>query len=175
MDGMFSETKPVENPYAGNSCHTDSLKVGQEFQDFICDQTLKNFGIPLTIYQSKRYQYNIGESRQGFEVKYDARSTGDCTHYENKPTYNVGIEVAEKTKATNYSWAPSGIYRSDNTWMYVVGNYHQAWYFSKKILQKLHQSNRYKTCQTLPTIQTMLLPIEAADEYACIKLNFANL
>jgi hypothetical protein len=174
LDGMFSETKQSSTFYSGNSVHTDTLSVGAQFQDFIMDQSIKKLGLALSIYQSKKYQYTYGESRQGFEIKYDARSTGDCTYYDNTATGNVGIEVAEKTHKQNYEWVPSGIYRNDNTWMYVVGNYHQAWFFSKKILKMLHESNRYRTCNTLPTIQTMLLPLEDADKYCAIKLQFDN-
>jgi hypothetical protein len=43
----------------------------------------------------------IGESLQGYEIKYDARSTGDCTHGYCKATNNVAIEVYEKTNANN--------------------------------------------------------------------------
>lgn len=155
-----------------NSGHDDSLKVGHEYQDFIIEYLCKNMGLSISLFQSKKYQFNIGETVQGIEIKYDARSTGDCTYKECIATGNVGIEVAEKTKSTNENFIKSGIYRNDNSWLYVVGNYHCAWIFSKNILRKLHGTNKYKTLPTLPTIMTMLLPVNIADQYCAKKLIF---
>lgn len=162
----------METKYKGNCVHTDSLQIGQEYQDFIIEYLCKNLGISISIFQSKKYQYNIGETVQGVEIKYDARSTGDCTYKECKATGNVGIEVAEKSRASNDNFVSSGIYRNDNTWMYIVGNYHCAWIFSKSILKILHKSDKYKTIDTLPTMRSMLLPIDEADKYCAKKLIF---
>jgi len=38
---------------------------------------------------------------------------------------------------------PSGIYRSDNTWLWIMGNEDIMYAFSKRNLQRLHQSGRY--------------------------------
>lgn len=158
--------------YEGNCIHSDTLNIGQEYQDYIVEYLSKNMGIAISLFQSKKYQYKIGETVQGVEIKYDARSTGDCTYNECKPSGNVGIEVAEKTKASNNNFIDSGIYRNDNTWLYIVGNYHCAWIFSKNLLRILHNSGKYKTIATLPTIKTMLLPIKDADKYCAKKLIF---
>lgn len=160
----------METNYKGNCVHNDTLSIGHEFQDFIIEYLCKNLGISISVFQSKKYQFNIGETVQGVEIKYDARSTGDCTYYECKPTGNVGIEVGEKTKEHNIVFVPSGIFRNDNTWLYIVGNYDMAWIFSKNILILLHNSNKYKVIQTLPTIKTMLLPIKDADNYCAKKI-----
>lgn len=158
--------------YNGNCVHEDSLNIGHEFQDFIIEYLVKNLGISISIFQSKKYQFNIGETVQGVEIKYDARSTGDCTYKECKATGNVGIEVAEKTKASNNNFIESGIYRNDNTWLYIVGNYNCAWIFSKNLLKILHKSNKYKTIETLPTMKSMLLPVTEADKYCAKKIIF---
>lgn len=154
--------------YENNNIHNNSLEVGLEFQDYVVNKLLKEVGIPITIYGSRKYQFGIGENIQGIEIKYDARSTGDCTNYENEATNNVAIEVAEKSHKNNPNWIDSGIYRNDNTWLYIIGNYMQFWIFGKKTLQLMHKSGKYKTVQTLPTIKTMLIPIEVADIY-CLK------
>ena len=155
-----------------HSIHNNSLEVGQEFQDFIVEQLCLQAGVAVSIFQSKKYQYTRGESLQGVEIKYDARSTGCNKYRECKASGNVAIEVAEKARASNPIFAPSGIYRKDNTWLYVVGNYHQAWIFGKQTLIRAHKSGRYRTIPTLPTIQTMLLPIKVADVICEKKLLF---
>lgn len=160
--------------YNGNNKHNNSLEVGHEFQDFIVEKLIKELGISVSIFQSKKYQFQKGESLQGVEIKYDARSTGDCTYHKCTPTGNVGIEVAEKSNANLPYFTPSGIYRLDNSWLYIVGNYHCAWVFSKKHLILMHKTGKYKVVNTLPTIQTMLLPIEEADNYCSKKLIFSD-
>jgi hypothetical protein len=159
--------------YEGNSIHKDALNVGQEFQDFIVEHFAKELGISISIFQSKKYQYNVGESLQGVEIKYDARSTGDCTYYECNATGNVAIEIAEKTKASNKDFCASGIYRRDNTWLYVVGNYDCAWVFAKSTLILLHNSKTkiYKINE-MKTLRSMLLPIADADKFCAKKLIF---
>jgi hypothetical protein len=155
--------------YQGNNAHEDSLNIGHEFQDYVVEKLSKIYGISVTVFQSKKYQFSKGESLQGVEIKYDSRSTGDCTYNECNATKNVAIEVAEKSSKSVVDFSPSGIYRLDNTWLYIVGNYHQFWAFNKKHLQELNKSNIYKTIETLPTIRTMLLPINIADKICCFK------
>lgn len=155
--------------YEGNSVHKDSLNIGHEFQDYVVEQVAKQKGFSISIYQSKKYQFKKGESLQGIEIKYDARSTGDCTYKECTATNNVGIELAEKTNSSLQNFTPSGIYRRDNTWLYIVGNYHQFWAFSKKELISIHKMAKYRE-NTLPTIKSMLLPIKFADEICLFKL-----
>jgi hypothetical protein len=172
---MYSATK-AKNMYEGNSIHLNSLEVGHEFQDFIVERLTLDMGISISLYQSKKYQFGKGESLQGVEIKYDSRSTGDCTYNkECTPSGNVAIEVAEKTRSNNLNWVDSGIYRLDNSWLYIIGNYHQVWVFAKKDLIGLHKSNKYKTVKTLPTMKSMLLPIAVADKYCAKKLIFNTL
>lgn len=154
--------------YENNNIHLDSLETGRQFQDFVMNKLSSLLGISVSVFSSKKYQFEVGESIQGIEIKYDARSTGDCTYYECKATGNVAIEVAEKKDKLNKYFMPSGIYSKDNTWLYIVGNYNTLWFFAKKHLILMHKSNKYKTLQTLPTIKTMLLPIDDADKY-CVK------
>lgn len=171
---MSLETNQIEAMYEGNNKHSNSLEIGHEFQDFIVEKLIKELGISVSIFQSKKYQFQRGESLQGVEIKYDARSTGDCTYNQCKPTGNVGIEIAEKTNKDLSNFTPSGIYRLDNSWLYIVGNYDCAWVFSKKHLIRMHKTGRYKVLATLPTIQTMLLPIEDADAYCATKMTFSE-
>lgn len=160
------------NVYAGNNRHSDSLEIGLEFQDFVMMNFMELMGFNISYFQSKKYQYQYGESLQGIEIKYDARCTGDCTHYKNAPTGNVAIEVFEKVNKNNSKWVESGILRKDNTWLYAVGNYHQIWIFSKKRLLDLYRVKRYDVKATLPTSKCMLMPIDHADSHCEKKLIF---
>lgn len=155
-----------------HSVHKNSLEIGQEFQDFIIENLSKSCGLTVSIYQSKKYQFEVGESLQGVEIKYDARSTGDSTYVDCKSSGNVAIEVAEKSNVSKASFTPSGIFRRDNSWLYIVGNYHQAWIFGKRTLIRAHESNKFRCINTLPTLQTMLIPIKYADLICEKKLIF---
>jgi hypothetical protein len=150
-----------------NSGHGDSFEIGNEFQDFVCLE-LSKMSIILQNINSKKFQYDIGENLQGFEIKYDARCTGD---QGTIPTNRLSIEIAEKTNAINQEYIKSGIYRNDNSWLYIQGNYHMIWIFSKKILKLLYESGRYKE-DFLPTIKKFYLPIQDADRYCSKKIIF---
>jgi len=98
---------------------------GLQYQDFVMDVLIKEIGISLSNYSSKKYQYNVGENKQGIEIKYDDK---------HKETGNIYIEVAEKTNKNNPNYVDSGIMRSDNTWLYLIGDYSTIYVFSKKQL-----------------------------------------
>ena len=148
-----------------NSGHIDSFEVGNEFQDFVCIELAKQ-GIILQNINSKKFQFNVGENLQGFEIKYDARCTGDRG---TTATNQLSIEIAEKTRADNSKFVPSGIYRNDNSWLYIQGNFKTFWIFSKKLLILLHFSRRYKEHE-LPTIKKFYLPLEDADSFCAKKV-----
>lgn len=153
-----------------NSGHLNSFEVGNLFQDFVCIELAKD-NIILQNINSKKFQFETGENLQGFEIKYDARCTGDNG---TTPTGRLSIEIAEKSKAENTDFIPSGIYRSDNSWLYIQGNYKGFWIFSKKLLLLLHASARYEG-REMPTIKTFYLPIDDADKYCAKKYSFCNI
>lgn len=149
-----------------NSGYKDSFEVGNKFQDFVCIELAKD-NIILQNINSKKFQFETGENLQGFEIKYDGRCTGDN---ETIATNRLSIEIGEKTNKNNVDYIPSGIYRSDNTWLYIQGNYNAFWIFSLKLLKQLHQSNRYEEKEE-PTLRAFYLPIEDADKYCAKKIN----
>jgi len=148
-----------------NSGHKDSLEVGQSFEDFVCIELSKQ-NIILQNISSKKFQWETGENLQGFEIKYDSRCTGDN---RTEATNRLSIEIAEKTNAQNQNYIPSGIYRSDNSWLYIQGNYMQFWIFPKNLLVMLHKSNRYDESE-MPTIRKFYLPISDADKFCAKKI-----
>jgi hypothetical protein len=89
------------------------LREGLEYQDFAVER-LYRAGIPLVCYSSQKYQNEAGESMAGIEIKFDK---------EMCKSGNVYFETAEKSDPANRDYVPSGIYRSDNTWIYAIGDY----------------------------------------------------
>ena len=158
-----------------NSGHSDSLEVGQAFQDFVCIELAKT-GLILQNLSSKKYQFDTGENLQGWEIKYDARCTGDCTLKKCTATNQLSFEIAEKTKAENAKFIDSGILRDDNSWLYIQGNYHQLWIFDKKMLRRYYEHGvnmkTIKINNCLPTIRTFYMSVENADEWCAKKITF---
>ena len=143
-------------PLYPDSKDPKSYQSGLEFQDFVVDLLREQLGIVITNYQSQRFQFGVGENKQGIEIKLDRDILG---------TNNVSIEIAEKARAANLNYVPSGIYRNDNSWLYVQGNWDIVFIFTKNILRLLHKSNRYKV-DALPTLKRFLLSINEAKKYA---------
>lgn len=136
------------------------LKQGLEYQDFVADK-LYEAGIPVTSYSSQKYQNMIGENKAGLEIKFDNRW---------KETGNIYIEVAEKSKAENINFIASGIFRNDNTWLYVIGDYTKIFILPKKYLKMLYNKNvkNYKLVET-PTSKGMLIPVRDIENIYSIR------
>ena len=90
-----------------------------------------------------------GENRLGVEFKYDQRF---------RQTGNLYIETAEKARPRRGEYAPSGIYRDDNTWLWVQGDHQSVAVFLKRELVRLAEGpwSRVRT----ETSQGWLLPME---------------
>lgn len=132
-----------------------NLIASEEFQDFICLELIKK-GIVLSNMSSKKYQIDVGENVQGFEIKYDRK-------FRN--TNNLYIEYMEKSNPENYKYVESGILRHDNTWIYCVGDYSGVYLMQKSVLKAmLSKNNKYKKVKTA-TSMGFLLPVEDADIY----------
>ena len=127
-EAFYTDAKP----YAAYRQH--KIESGLVYQDFVADVCLEVLGLPIVQYTSQLYQQTKGESRTGVEIKHDEKfaSTG-----------NLYIEIGEKAEPRPGPYAPAGIYRSDNTWLYLIGNYDTIFVFAKLHLRGLHQSDRY--------------------------------
>lgn len=128
------------------------FKEGVEFQDFVCVQMAKS-GLILQNLGSKRYQLAIGENIQGFEIKLDTlfHKTG-----------RLSIEIAEKPYAAYEKWIPSGIYRNDNTWLYIQGDYKELFIFAKNVLRAWAKKNQPEIHESHGTIKKFYLPLDTA-------------
>lgn len=113
------------------SYYEEKLIQGQEYQDFVMDN-LANRGMAINNYSSKKYQFKKGENKLGMEIKLDNKYA---------ETGNLFIEVAER-RNKNEDYVDSGIFRKDNSWLYLVGNYNIAFIFFKKHLQVIRKNYR---------------------------------
>jgi hypothetical protein len=134
----------------------NSLERGLEFQDFVAI-ALAQRGIILQNIASKKYQLQVGENLQGFEIKLDQR----CTD-----TGRLSIEVAEKSSRDVLAWTPSGILRQDNSIVYIQGNYDRFWVFMKNWLVRYHDERKPPIEEFNGTIKRFFLPVEEANKYA---------
>ncbi len=152
INGMFGGMKLDEY-------YTNKLEQGLTYQDFVADQ-LYNVGIVVVPYMSTKYQKHKGESRNGIEIKFD----------DGMKSGNVYIETQEKSNPSNRNFIPSGIYRDDNSWLYVIGNYELILIFGKRNLQILFEGGRYQEIEIKrATSKGFLLPISFAKERVAIK------
>lgn len=137
----------------------NSLEKGLAFQDFVCVQLAKRH-IVLQNIGSKKYQLEVGENLQGFEIKLDSR----CTD-----TNRLSIEVYEKTARDVLFWTPSGILRDDNSIVYIQGNYDCFWVFMKNWLVRYFEHKSPIVEEFNGTIQRFFLPVSEADIGAGFK------
>jgi hypothetical protein len=150
---MVGETK-----FEMTDNYKEMLHKGIEYQDFVTDVLIKELGIALSSYGSAKYQYTKGENKQGFEIKFDDKY---------KDTGNIYIEIAEKSNKLNNNFVSSGIFRNDNTWLWITGNYVEIYIFSKKHLKLMFNTNKFRNVVT-DTSKGFLINKEHAEKY-CIK------
>jgi len=139
--------------------YKEKLEQGLRFQDHVTELLIKELGISLSTYSSREWQLR-GENKQGIEIKFDDK---------HKETGNFYIEIKEKSDPANPAYANSGIYRKDNTWLYIIGDYDRVYVFGKTFLQNLHKSGKCREVKTSTSIG-FLLPQEMADRYSLKKL-----
>lgn len=146
-----------------NGYYNSKLQQGLEFQDRVAKELYQR-GIVIIGYASRKYQNSEGENMLGAEIKRDGmfRDTG-----------NLYIEIAEKSHPDKLEYIPSGIYRQDNSWLYVIGDEETIYIFSTKYLRMLEK--RYHHVEK-PTSKGFLLPIADAEKYCLriIEFNHAN-
>jgi len=147
---LISDREKYNNGY-----YKEKLEEGLQFQDVVTRELYQR-GIIVVGYASRKYQNDYGENMLGAEIKRDGmfRETG-----------NLYIETAEKSHPDNLNYIPSGIYRRDNSWLYVIGDEQTIYIFSTKYLRLLEP--RYKK-KTKTTSKGFLMPLRDADRY-CIR------
>jgi hypothetical protein len=142
--------------------YKNMLEAGQEYQDYIADHLTKYYGIAITTFSSKKFQFSKGETLQGFEIKLDMKLN---------ETGNVYIETDEKSNPANSYYVKSGIYRLDNSIFYSIGDYTENFVFAKKHLISMHELGKYRAITTA-TSKGFLMPRRDADKYCAFKMTF---
>lgn len=137
---------------------SEKIASGTRFQDHVVDQLFRRRGLVIMQFASKEYQIRIGESLNGIEIKNDEKYA---------VTGNLWIEVGEKALPRNGEFAPSGILRDDNAWLYVIGDYKILFAFAKRNLVLLYESKRYRVVENdRKTSIGFLLPAADARRWA---------
>lgn len=142
-----------------NDYYKEKLQQGLYYQDFVIEQLYK-IGLPLISYSSKEFQVMVGENKAGIEIKNDDKF---------QKTGNLYIETAEKSDANKANYFPSGIFRTDNTWLYCIGDLKRIFILSKKQLVLLSNAKKFRAVET-PTSQGFLLPVAEAEKHYAIKI-----
>jgi len=143
-----------------DSPNPKSVEDGLKFQDFMMDW-LRKEGIFFSSYVSRDYQYKKGESPQRIEIKFDQ----DCSN-----TGRLSVEVAERSSTKIQLWTPSGIFRDDNAWWYIQGNYTIAYLFNKNTLKEYFLGIRHKETQKkFGTIETFYMGLRDAERLCVHK------
>lgn len=144
--------------------YQQQLEDSLEFQDFLTKELSKR-GIHIQCFSSRKYQWEIGESACGTEIKYDKMFS---------QTGNLYIETHEKANPANLNYAPSGINR-DNILHWVQGDYGIVFMFSKRELARYIFSNADKLRFVVKdTSQGYLLPKFNADSICIAKFRFQD-
>ena len=134
--------------------YDDQLKNGNQFEEHVVKELQKK-GITLTLTRTKLEQIEIGETYEGYEIKYDKKYS---------ETHNLWIETEERTDITK-EWVQSGINRNDNTIFYVIGDYSRIFVFNKATLKIL--SEKYEIQENnMKTSKGFLLSGSEAFRYA---------
>tara|TARA_R100001460_G_scaffold102495_1_gene147112 strand:+ start:30 stop:494 length:465 start_codon:yes stop_codon:yes gene_type:complete len=131
------------------------MEKGDKYATFI-QELYQSKGINMFFYQTKTFQFEVGENNLNIEIKLD------CNY---KKTGNLYIETHEKTNENIKNWTESGIYRKDKSEEYLIGDYDNYWKFPIRTLKTLHKKNKYKNTET-KTSKGYLLPINVADNIA---------
>lgn len=145
--------------------YKDKFEAGLEYQDYVSDE-LRKAGIFLGAYSSRKYQQERGESASGIEIKHDMRLA---------ETGNLYFEIAEKSSPDIPDWTKSGILREDSTWLYLIGDYEQAFLFSKEQLKRIYYAKsswkaRGIVARMTQTSIGFTIPVKSVQENGtCIK------
>jgi len=139
------------------------IENGKVYQDFVVDACWNLLGLAIVQYSSVLYQQTVGESKTGAEIKHDEQFAR---------TGNLWIEVEEKARPRPGPYVPSGIYRSDNTWLYIIGNYDHVFIFQKTLLQALYQSGKWRIIENnTKTSRGFLLSEQEANKWSAAILH----
>lgn len=139
------------------------LEDGETYQDHVA-QILYRRGLPLNCYSSKKYQYKVGESILGAEIKFQKK-------YREYGSF--AIETKEKSNPDNPRFVDSGIYRNDNSWLFITGDLETIYIFPTRWLRILHETGKYPKYENQTSIG-FVFPINDAEKYYILKIDISE-
>lgn len=140
-----------------NEYYESKLADGKNFEKFVYD-VLKDMGLVVVKPHLTKEMQLKGENSIGWEIKYDERMV---------ETNNVYIEVAEKSDPKNNSYVKSGIYRDDNSWLWLIGDYSEIYIIQKNLLKMLVETGKYRKVENNRKSSIgYLIPKETMRKYA---------
>ena len=107
--------------------YNDKYNLGNGYMEYMAERCRQNpqWGYTITPYETKWEQYHIGESVEGIEVKRETyMASTDC----------IFIEYAEVGHRSG-EWIDSGVFRWDNTTVYLIGDYERAFFVPVEVLR----------------------------------------
>ena len=132
---------------------------GTAYENYIYPIFAKEWSIPefwVKPFEGRNEQIYVGENRLGVEIKYDEKSIKSS---------NLYIEIEEKSHPEKPKYQRSGIFRRDNTFLFLIGNYDIYYVFEIDTIREL--SDDYKTIEIARcTSKGFLLPKEQARKSA---------
>lgn len=161
MGGTHTEMTPE---YARN------LERGLNYQHWVQKMYPEIYkGRTITYYEGKENQLR-GESLEGIEVKLDDKI------YEYCETGRLYIEMEEKSRVENDKYVESGIYRNDNTKIWLIGDYTIWFLFSKQKLIWLARLDPPFLFRPKPTGTSIgfCIPIKNAKELCLDYVEFSS-
>ncbi len=142
------------------------LAVGQAYEEFIVNNWLAFFPYPLNMHNGK-YEQLKGENTEGVEIKLDQI----C-----KRTKRLYIEIEEKSNADNERMIQSGIQRNDNTVLFLIGDYEDAYIFDVLVLRKCFMDKpAWLKMFGNSTSNGWGMPLIMVPNYAICHLDFSNM
>lgn len=120
--------------------------MGLSYQDKVSESIFKHMKIPLTTYCSSLNQETKGENMQGWEIKYVGQAKT-----------RFFLEIASRP-TSNHPWKDSGVFKKDNSYMYVIGDEDNVYFFWKKTLIDLIERERKKADGEKPILEYFQSP-----------------
>lgn len=122
--------------------YKEKLQRAFEFENYLEKFFKDNFDLDLGPFLTPEGQYYEGENELGIEIKNDTLI---------KKYGNIYIEYAEKSKATNHIYVPSGILKDDKSTYFLIGDKDQFWVFRKKRLVEIYNEEEVLRKQGKPS------------------------
>ena len=127
-----------------NEDYKKRFDMGDKYEDFVYPIFCKEWGVSLVPNKTRETQIGIGENSFGVEIKYDSKSaTLPNLFIEHEECHEIITMKNGKKEIDLTTFDKSGIYRIDNSYLYLIGNYNIFYIFLKKRLRELHSLGKY--------------------------------